>query len=70
MINETLAKHDVTFKLKVNYFEIYNEQFNDLLSDQQSLKLREQKDGSILVIGANTMSVACPEDIFELLMIG
>jgi kinesin family member 5 len=56
--------------LKVNYFEIYNESFNDLLSQQTQLKLREQKDGKLMVVGANTMAVTCPEDIFELLMIG
>lgn len=34
------------------------------------MKLREQKDGSLIVVGANTVTVTCPEDIFELLMVG
>lgn len=62
------------FKLRVNYFEIYNESFNDLLAQNagsdQNLKLREQKDGSITVTGGTQVTVACPEDIFDLLMIG
>ena len=60
--------------MRVNYFEIYNESLNDLLSQSPSadsnLKIREQKDGSLLVVGANTVPVSCPEDIFELLMVG
>lgn len=60
--------------MRVSYFEIYNESFNDLLAQnggsEQNLKLREQKDGSISVTGGTQVTVACPEDIFDLLMIG
>jgi kinesin family protein 5 len=70
-IQKTSGSH---FKLRVNYFEIYNESFNDLLApnggSEQNLKLREQKDGSISVTGGTQVTVACPEDIFDLLMIG
>ena len=31
-INKQMTAHGATFKLIVNYYEIYNEQFNDLLS--------------------------------------
>mmetsp|Transcript_10081 Transcript_10081/g.10021 ORF Transcript_10081/g.10021 Transcript_10081/m.10021 type:complete len:154 (-) Transcript_10081:456-917(-) len=36
----------------------------------QGLKLREQKNGSILVLNCDPVFVTSPEDLFELLMIG
>ena len=63
-----------SFEIKINYFEIYQESFNDLLatnpSQSQNLKLREQKDGQLIVVGANVFTVGCPDDVFELLMVG
>jgi len=44
-INEQIATTASLFEIKVNYYEIYNEKFNDLLSknpkDGENLKLRE-----------------------------
>lgn len=48
-INRLMEAHGATIELKVNYFEIYQEIFNDLLSTNpntgRNLKLRELKSG-------------------------
>ena len=44
-INEEIKTTSSEFEIKVNYYEIYNERFNDLLArnpaDGENLKLRE-----------------------------
>jgi hypothetical protein len=57
----------------VNYFEIYQESFNDLLSARQegrNMKLRESKSGQIVVLNATNVSVSSPEEIFDALTVG
>ena len=68
-----MEAHNSSFEINVQYFEIYQESMNDLLSNRpeaKGLKMREQKNGSLIVLNATNISVTCPEDIFEALMIG
>jgi len=72
-LNRIMVAHNAAFEISVNYYEIYNESFNDLLSNRaegKNLKLREQKNGSIIVLNSTTLPVTQPEDIFDALMIG
>ena len=55
-----MVAHNAVFEISINYYEIYNESFNDLLSNRaegKNLKLREQKNGSIIVLNSTTLSV-------------
>lgn len=36
----------------------------------KNLKLREMKNGQVIVLGSEAVNVATPEDIFELLTVG
>lgn len=72
-INRIMVAHNAMFEISINYYEIYNESFNDLLSNRaegKNLKLREQKNGSIIVLNSTTLAVTQPEDIFDALMVG
>ena len=73
-INRMIEAHGAQVELKINYFEIYQEVFNDLLSPNPSagknLKLRELKSGQVTVLGTEPVFVTSPEDIFELLTVG
>jgi hypothetical protein len=73
-INRTVEAHGAEIQLKINYYEIYQEKFNDLLAPNpnmgRDLKLREQKNGQVVVLGADGVFVTTPGDIFELLTIG
>ena len=73
-INKQIELHNSQFEIRINYFEIYQESLNNLLATnpqaQHGLKLREQKNGSILVLNCDPIYATSPEDIFELLMIG
>ena len=73
-INRTIEAHGAQVELKINYFEIYQEVFNDLLSPNpnmgRNLKLRELKSGQVTVLGSDPVFVTSPEDIFELLTVG
>jgi hypothetical protein len=58
----------------VNYYEIYNEQFNDLLSKTAemglNLKVRSTPNQGVIVVNDNPYNVGCFEDFFEVLKIG
>ena len=73
-INRIVEAHGAEIQLKINYYEIYQEKFNDLLAPNpnmgKDLKLREQKNGQVVVLGADGVFVTSPGDIFELLTIG
>ena len=62
----------ITFEMKIFYFEIYNESLNNLLGDktEKNLKMRELKNGSIAVLNCEPKFATCPEDIFEFLQVG
>jgi len=43
-----MEAHNSSFEISINYYEIYQENFNDLLSTKptaKNLKMREQKNG-------------------------
>lgn len=73
-VNRVIEAHGATCEIKVRYFEIYNEQVNDLLAanpkEGANLKLHESRDGSFIIGGCNAYPVLCPDDIFDLLMMG
>ena len=73
-INRLVEAHGAEVQLKVNYYEIYQEIFNDLLAPNpnmgKNLKLRELKSGQVTVLGSESVFVTSPEDIFELLTVG
>ena len=69
-----MQANNSTFTLKVNYYEIYNEQFNDLLSKTPAmglnLKVRSTPNQGVIVVNDNPYEVAGFEDFFEVLKIG
>ena len=73
-INRMIEAHGAQVELKINYYEIYMEIFNDLLSPNpnmgKNLKLREMKNGQVIVLGSEAVTVTSPDDIFELLTVG
>ena len=70
-INEQISTTDSVFEIKVNYYEIYNERFNDLLSknerDGENLKLRETPNMGVMVVNDNPQFISGFEDFFEIL---
>lgn len=38
----------VSYKINVSYYEIYNEQINDLINNRKDIKLRENLDGPFI----------------------
>ena len=73
-INRMIEAHGAQVELKINYYEIYKEIFNDMLSPNpnmgKNLKLREMKNGQVVVLGSEAVNVTSPDDIFELLTVG
>lgn len=72
-INLEMAKdHQTEFEIKVYYYEIYNENLNNLLTmpPQKNMKMREMKNGTTAVLNCEPNYATCPEDIFELLKLG
>jgi hypothetical protein len=57
--------------IKVNYYEIYNEKFNDLLSVTQAagenLKVRQTPNQGMIAVGDNPYTITGFEDFFEVL---
>ena len=57
-MNRIIEAQGSAFELAVNYFEIYNESINDLLSTNpatsKNLKLREMPNGQMVVLGGKT----------------
>lgn len=74
-INKQIVAKKCTFEMSAIYFEIYAEQYYDLLSsktDDESRKMRprESKDGRIFFPDGTTCNVLTPDDIFQALKIG
>ena len=72
-INLEMSKDSQTeFEIKVFYYEIYNESLNNLLTmpPQKNMKMREMKNGTMVVMNCEPNYATTPEDIFELLKIG
>lgn len=57
-----------SYSMYVNFVELYNGKVRDLLAKQQvTLDVRESKDHTFYVQGANIPQVKTPEDIFRLM---
>ena len=73
-MDRLIASEGTKFELSVNYFEIYNEEINDLLSNNsktgKNLKLRELPNGQMQVAGGENRFVQTFDDIFMALIIG
>lgn len=63
-----------TFRIRVQFLEIYNEDVKDLLSPgaggQRPISVRETPDGAIHVVGSREEEVACYEDLVRLVHLG
>lgn len=73
-MNRIIEAEGASFALSVNYFEIYNESINDLLSSNpntsKNLKLQQMPNGQMKVMGGSEKQVESFEDIFIALMWG
>ncbi|EDK31974.2 kinesin motor catalytic domain protein (macronuclear) [Tetrahymena thermophila SB210] len=48
-LNESLYTNEIqSFKISVSYYEIYNEQINDLISNRKDIKVRENLEGPFI----------------------
>ncbi|KAL4478261.1 hypothetical protein ABPG72_016573 [Tetrahymena utriculariae] len=48
-LNESLSTNEIqSFKISVSYYEIYNEQINDLISNRKDIKVRENLEGPFI----------------------
>ena len=60
-----------TYRLRISYLEVYNEQVNDLLdTTKTNLEIRERLDKSIFVEKLSEIEVESKEKAFELLALG
>ena len=61
----------VEFTVKVSFVEIYLDRVRDLLNpDSVSLKLREEKGGSVMIEGAREAYCICEEDMLSVMQEG
>ena len=66
-----LEQNRIHYKIRVSYFQIYNENIYDLLtSDKQNLQIREDKKRGVFVEGLSEYDVSSCEEIFEILQKG
>lgn len=66
--NMKTTEPNKSFQMAVTFVELYNGKVRDLLAKQQvTLDVRENKDHSFYVQGANMPQVKYPEDIFRLM---
>lgn len=65
---------EVEFAMRVSYLELYNEELCDLLSTDDSAKIRifddVSKKGSVIVQGLEEIPVRCKSDVYRLLAKG
>lgn len=65
---------EVEFAMRVSYLELYNEELCDLLSSDDSAKIRifddVAKKGSVIVQGLEEIPVKCKSDVYRLLAKG
>jgi kinesin family member 11 len=65
---------EVEFAMRVSYLELYNEELCDLLSSDDSVKIRIYDDvakkGSVIVQGLEEIPVRCKSDVYRLLSKG
>lgn len=71
---DDLRLMDVEFAMRVSYLELYNEELCDLLSTDDSTKIRifddSTKKGSVIVQGLEEIPVKSKDDVYKLLAKG
>lgn len=71
---DRLRQQQVEFSMRVSYLELYNEELCDLLSTDDSTKIRIYDDvakkGSVIVQGLEEIPVRCKNDVYKLLAKG
>lgn len=71
---DELRMMEVEFAMRVSYLELYNEELCDLLSTDDSVKIRifddVTKKGSVIVQGLEEIPVKCKNDVYKLLSKG
>lgn len=74
IINQEMETNKTQFSLRVNYYEIYNEKFNDLLSKTEesgkNLTVRTTPNQGVIVVNDNPYDITGFEDFFAVLRIG
>lgn len=68
-INRIQDQENAKFKIKANYYEIYNEKFNDITLGKagENLKIMEVPHQGIIVKGDQPHYVTSPEDFFKVI---
>lgn len=64
-MNKQIDMEGSSFKVGMNYFEIYMESLNNLLADKNSVKSENLKINNNKVLNAEPVTVFTPEDIFK-----
>ncbi|KAG5678199.1 hypothetical protein PVAND_007892 [Polypedilum vanderplanki] len=71
---DKLRTQQVEFVMRVSYLELYNEELCDLLSTDDSTKIRifedANKKGSVIIQGLEEIPVRCKDDVYKLLAKG
>lgn len=71
---DKLRTQQVEFVMRVSYLELYNEELCDLLSTDDSAKIRiyddVNKKGSVIIQGLEEIPVRCKDDVYKLLAKG
>ncbi|CAO1356128.1 unnamed protein product [Diamesa serratosioi] len=71
---DELRMMEVEFAMRVSYLELYNEELCDLLSTDDTVKIRifddVTKKGSVIVQGLEEIPVRCKDDVYKLLAKG
>ncbi|NXI68952.1 KIF27 protein, partial [Anseranas semipalmata] len=65
--------HNIDFRVKVSYIEVYKEELRDLLELETSVKdlhIREDEKGNTVIVGAKEFQVECADEVISLLESG
>ncbi|OXB80128.1 UNVERIFIED_CONTAM: hypothetical protein H355_006960 [Colinus virginianus] len=65
--------HNIDFRVKVSYIEVYKEELHDLLELETSVKdlhIREDEKGNTVIVGAKEFQVECADEVMSLLESG
>uniref|UniRef100_A0A8B9D275 Kinesin family member 27 n=1 Tax=Anser brachyrhynchus TaxID=132585 RepID=A0A8B9D275_9AVES len=65
--------HNIDFRVKVSYIEVYKEELRDLLELETSVKdlhIREDEKGNTVIVGAKEFQVECADEVMSLLESG
>lgn len=64
-MNKQIDTEGSSFKIQMNYFEIYMESLNNLLGDKSDMQSENLKIINNKVLNAEPVTVFTPEDIFR-----